>query len=139
VKLGRLRLSTSAALWCLLASSAAAQSGPGQRSSIVIAVGEQPTVPIPTLMEGAAGTVGNIELADQLFLRLARLGPTLLTAGDRGFVPLLARSWPLTWTHAPAGRTAYRSPPGMSSSPSSEPGTLPWPPDWRGSCGASLP
>ena len=44
-------------------------------------------------MEGAATSVGNIELADQLFLRLAELGPTLLTAGDRNFVPLLARSW----------------------------------------------
>jgi len=44
-------------------------------------------------MEGAAASVGNLELADQLFLRLAGLGPTLLTAGDRGFVPLLARSW----------------------------------------------
>jgi peptide/nickel transport system substrate-binding protein len=44
-------------------------------------------------MEGPAATAGNLELADQLFLRLAGLGPTLLTAGDRGFVPLLARSW----------------------------------------------
>jgi peptide/nickel transport system substrate-binding protein len=34
-----------------------------------------------------------MELADQLFLRLAELGPTLLTAGDRNFVPVLARSW----------------------------------------------
>ncbi|HEX6435304.1 MAG TPA: ABC transporter substrate-binding protein, partial [Gemmatimonadales bacterium] len=48
---------------------------------------------IPTLMEGQAASAGNLELADQLFLRLAGLGPTLLTAGDRGFVPLLARSW----------------------------------------------
>src|SRR5215212_7761272 len=72
----------------------AAQSSSGNRGgSIVIVTGQQPTVPIPTLMEGAANSVGNLELADQLFLRLAGLGPTLLTAGDRGFVPLLARSW----------------------------------------------
>lgn len=64
-----------------------------ERSSIVIVTGQQPTVPIPTLMEGSAASQGNMELADQLFLRLAGLGPTLLTAGDRGFVPLLARSW----------------------------------------------
>ena len=81
-------------LWLLfLAGSAAAQSDQGQRGSIVIAVGEQATMPIPTLMEGPAGTQGNFELADQLFLRLARLGPTLVTAGDRGFLPVLARSW----------------------------------------------
>ena len=84
---------TQATLLLLLAGQAAAQSTSGQRSSIVIAVGEQATVPIPTLMEGPAGNLGNLELADQLFLRLAGLGPTLLTSGDRGFVPLLARSW----------------------------------------------
>jgi peptide/nickel transport system substrate-binding protein len=44
-------------------------------------------------MEGAAGNLANSEIADQLFLRLAGLGPTLLTAGDRNFVPLLASSW----------------------------------------------
>jgi peptide/nickel transport system substrate-binding protein len=55
--------------------------------------GLQATLPIPTLMEGAANNVANIEIADQLFLRLAGLGPTLLTAGDRDFVPLLASSW----------------------------------------------
>lgn len=62
-------------------------------NSIVIVTGQQATLPIPTLMEGSAASVGNMEIADQLFLRLASLGPTLLTAGDRGFVPLLASSW----------------------------------------------
>jgi peptide/nickel transport system substrate-binding protein len=77
-----------------LASLALAQSsGERPRNSLVIVTGEQPTVPIPTLMEGPTLTAGNLELADQLFLRLAGLGPTLMTAGDRGFVPLLARSW----------------------------------------------
>jgi peptide/nickel transport system substrate-binding protein len=88
------RLSVSAGLLLLsLAGSSAAQSSSSRRGSIVIVTGEQPTMPIPTMMEGAAGTQGNLELADQLFCRLAGLGPTLLTAGDRGFVPLLARSW----------------------------------------------
>lgn len=77
----------------LLPATASAQSGRTPRGSIVIVTGQQPTMPIPTLMEGAANSVGNLELADQLFLRLAGLGPTLLTAGDRGFVPLLAKSW----------------------------------------------
>lgn len=81
----------AAGLMLLPLAAIAAQSK--HASSIVIVTGQQPTVPIPTLMEGPAASAGNLELADQLFLRLAGLGPTLLTAGDRGFVPLLARSW----------------------------------------------
>jgi peptide/nickel transport system substrate-binding protein len=77
----------------LLSPPAVAQSARDSRSTIVIVTGQQPTVPVPTLMEGAAANVANMELADQLFWRLARLGPTLLTAGDRNFVPQLARSW----------------------------------------------
>jgi peptide/nickel transport system substrate-binding protein len=69
------------------------QSRAEERNSIVIVTGLQATLPIPTLMEGAAANVANMEIADQLFLRLAGLGPTLLTAGDRNFVPLLASSW----------------------------------------------
>ena len=75
------------------AHSLAAQAGTSPPASIVIVTGQQPTIPIPTLMEGAASSLGNQELADQLFVRLAELGPTLLTAGDRNFVPILARSW----------------------------------------------
>ena len=70
-----------------------AQSPGDTRPSIVIVTGLQATLPIPTLMEGAAANVANMEIADQLFLRLAGLGPTLLTAGDRNFEPLLASSW----------------------------------------------
>jgi peptide/nickel transport system substrate-binding protein len=69
------------------------QSAQNAASSITIVTGQLATLPIPTLMEGAAGNVANFELADQLFLRLAGLSPTLLTTGDRDFVPLLARSW----------------------------------------------
>jgi peptide/nickel transport system substrate-binding protein len=77
----------------LPSAAAVAQSEREPRSTIVIVTGQQPTVPVPTLMEGPAANVANTELADQLFWRLARLGPTLLTAGDRNFVPQLARSW----------------------------------------------
>ena len=69
---------------------AAAQRPP---SSIVIVTGGEPSMPIPTLMEGPQSNVANFEVADHLFLRLANLGPGLVTAGDRGFVPMLARSW----------------------------------------------
>jgi peptide/nickel transport system substrate-binding protein len=78
---------------CFAWHPAEGQSRPDERNSIVIVTGLQATLPIPTLMEGAANNVANIEIADQLFLRLAGLGPTLLTAGDRNFVPLLASSW----------------------------------------------
>jgi peptide/nickel transport system substrate-binding protein len=71
---------------------AAAQS-PGAPTTIVIVTGEQASLPIPTLMEGPQANVANYEIADQLFLHLAGLGPTLTTAGDRDFVPLLAQRW----------------------------------------------
>ena len=76
-----------------LVRSVVAQSERDPGNSIVIVTGQLATLPIPTLMEGARTTVANLELADQLFLRLVGLGPTMLTAGDRNFVPQLARSW----------------------------------------------
>ena len=57
--------------------------------TIVIVSGQFPSQPIPTLTRGLADN----DIADLLFLRLARLGPTLTTVGDRDFVPQLARSW----------------------------------------------
>ncbi len=78
-------------------SSAGARSGAAQekdaRASLVIVNGEEATVPVPTLMEGAHKSTGNSDIADQLFLHLAQLGPTLITSGDRAFEPMLARSW----------------------------------------------
>jgi peptide/nickel transport system substrate-binding protein len=63
------------------------------RATIVIVVGHDAPMPIPTLMEGPQSELANFEISDHLFLRLAGLGPTLITAGDAGFIPLLARSW----------------------------------------------
>ncbi len=77
----------------LVSSEVATAQARDRRHSIVIGTGQLATLPIPTLMEGAASTVANGEVADQLFLRLATLGPTLTTAGDKDFVPQLARSW----------------------------------------------
>ncbi|MBA3317385.1 MAG: hypothetical protein H0T50_04760 [Gemmatimonadales bacterium] len=62
-------------------------------SSIVIVTGQQATLPVPTLMEGPQATLANNEISDHLFLRLAAIGPELVTSGDRGFQPQLARSW----------------------------------------------
>ncbi len=57
--------------------------------TIVIATGQEATLPIPTLISGT----GNQDVADLLFLRLAALGPDLKTAGDTGFEPQLASRW----------------------------------------------
>jgi peptide/nickel transport system substrate-binding protein len=78
----------------LVATLASAHPRPAAaQSSIVIVTGGEASVPIPTLMVGAQASLANSEIADQLFLRLAELGPTLITAGDRAFEPRLARSW----------------------------------------------
>src|SRR6188768_3991990 len=82
---------TALLLLALLAAAQASAQRPA--SSIVIVTGGEPSMPIPTLMEGAQNQVANFEVADHLFLRLANLGPGLINAGDRGFVPMLARSW----------------------------------------------
>ena len=66
---------------------------PPESASIVIVTGAQATAPVPTLLEGTRNSTANQDIADQLFLRLAGLGPGLVTAGDRDFVPLLARRW----------------------------------------------
>ena len=74
-------------------ATAAALQRPTAESSIVIVTGQDAPMPIPTLMEGPQANQANFEIADHLFLRLASLGRTLLTAGDQGFVPQLARAW----------------------------------------------
>lgn len=83
-----MRLPTVALAVALLGPPAvlAQTSIPG---TIVIVVGVEPTAPVPTVGTGKA----NVDVAELLFLRLARLGPDLVTAGDRGFVPELARRW----------------------------------------------
>ncbi len=88
------RTATIAALALLLSGiQAESQTSRKAATSIVIVTGGQATLPIPTLMEGGENSVGNLDVADQLFLRLADLGPKFQTSGDGGFVPGLARSW----------------------------------------------
>ncbi|MGH7513720.1 MAG: ABC transporter substrate-binding protein [Gemmatimonadales bacterium] len=60
---------------------------------IVILTGGESAAPVPTLNEGPLASTSNTDITDQLFLRLADLGPSRVTTGDRGFEPLLARSW----------------------------------------------
>lgn len=89
----RIAVVAALAAFCFPLRPARAQADAAVGASIVIVTGQQATMPIPTLMEGAASNVGNFDVADQLYLRLVGLGPNLQTAGDTGFVPGLARSW----------------------------------------------
>jgi len=57
--------------------------------SIVIILGQEPATPVPTLL----GAKANNDVADLLFLRLARPGRTLITTDEKSFEPQLARSW----------------------------------------------
>lgn len=57
---------------------------------VVMAMGQEPSAPVPYL---GASTTGNADAADQLFLRLAGLGPGARTNGDRVMAPELAREW----------------------------------------------
>lgn len=80
-----------AVLCALAASRATAQSrAPG---TVVIVTGQYPSSPVPTTMEGAQSTTANQELSDQLFLRLANLGPDRRTADETSFQPALAQRW----------------------------------------------
>jgi len=72
-----------------IAAPLAAQ-GATRQETVVIVGGQEPSTPIPTLVGNSAA---NIAVSDLLFLPLARLGPDLVTSGDKGFVPALARSW----------------------------------------------
>jgi peptide/nickel transport system substrate-binding protein len=59
------------------------------RDIVVIATPGDINTPIPTVNDNLT----NYEVINLLYLRLAELGPTLTTVGDRGFRPMLARSW----------------------------------------------
>lgn len=76
-------------LLLLTACTLNGQDASGERGTMVIVVGQEGALPVPTLVAGSA----NRDVADLLFLRLAELGPTLTTRGDTGFEPRLARSW----------------------------------------------
>jgi peptide/nickel transport system substrate-binding protein len=77
------------ALVVLASAAPLAAQRPADAGTIVIVVGQEGSTPIPTLGSGRA----NQDISDLLFLRLAHLGPDLVTAGDKGFTAELARSW----------------------------------------------
>ncbi len=71
-------------------SAALAQSRGPDTGTLVIGVPADPQAPVPTLW---AGEVVNREVSDLLFLRLADLGPQVVTGDEKKFVPKLARQW----------------------------------------------
>ncbi len=76
-------------LLTLLAACGRGEPSGDTGGSMVIAIGDDPDAPIPTLPLNGA----DLEVEDLLFLRLADIGPGLNTLGDSGFVPRLARRW----------------------------------------------
>lgn len=82
------KIRSALALGAVIAAALPLQAQ-SDHGSIVVVTGQYPGLPIPTLIQGSS----NQDVADLLFLRLARLGPTLATDGDAGFIPQLAASW----------------------------------------------
>ncbi len=77
----------------LLAAAAALPATaqrPQDHGAAVILLGQEPVTPIPTLYGGSSA---NANVADLLFLRLARPGQVLVTTDEHTFEPELARSW----------------------------------------------
>ena len=73
----------------LLPTALPARQRPADHGSIVIIVGQEPATPVPTLL----GAKADNDVADLLFLRLARPGRALNTADEKSFEPELAKSW----------------------------------------------
>jgi peptide/nickel transport system substrate-binding protein len=87
------RISCAATIVLLLAPLAAgpaAGQGATRQETVVIVSGLEAATPIPTLN---TNSVANQSVTDLLFLPLARLGQDNVTSGDKGFTPVLARSW----------------------------------------------
>jgi peptide/nickel transport system substrate-binding protein len=73
----------------LVAATAEARQRPGDHGTIVIVMGADPATPVPTML----GAKADNDVADLLFLRLARPGTGLSTTDEKSFEPQLARSW----------------------------------------------
>jgi len=82
-------LATACALFVAVPCQGQQSERSAQRDVVVIATPGDINTPIPTVNDNLT----NYEVINLLYLRLAELGPTLSTVGDRGFRPMLARSW----------------------------------------------
>lgn len=85
-----MRRSTLAALVVALMLAPTIVVAQAVRGTLVLATGQDPSLPIPFV---GTASVGNADVADQLFLRLGTIRGTFRTAGDDALDPQLARSW----------------------------------------------
>src|SRR5688572_21344499 len=81
--------------WTLVLAAALVQVVPpllaqAPQGTLVIATRQDPSAPVPYI---GPTTTGNGDVTDQLFLRLAGLGPRSSTIGDNALVPELASRW----------------------------------------------
>lgn len=79
-------------LVAVLAGCAVTDNSGGGAGTLVISTPGDPDALVPPLV----GTTQGRQIADLVFDRLAVLGDSLNTIGDRGFIPQLAHSW--TWS-----------------------------------------
>src|ERR1051325_3229525 len=82
------RLTAAAALAGLLLVAAWARTG-DSCATLVIATAGEPDILLPPVSEFASTR----DVTEQLFLKLADLGPSGNTIGDEDFQPLLAERW----------------------------------------------
>jgi peptide/nickel transport system substrate-binding protein len=86
----RLLLAAALALSVGAPGSVLLAQGTKEPATLAIAYPRDPSLPIPTLW---SGDIANQEVSDLIFLRLADVGPEVVTTGDKGFIPRLARKW----------------------------------------------
>lgn len=77
-------------LLCFASPALTAQGRATDTGTLVIGVAREAGAPIPTLW---GNDNANREVSDLMFLRLADLGPQLITADESKFIPRLARKW----------------------------------------------
>src|SRR3982750_2082553 len=58
--------------------------------TLVISIGGDPDALVPSLLQTTAAA----EMVDLIYDRLADIGDSITTVGDRGFTPRLADHWP---------------------------------------------
>lgn len=85
----RLRLLSGLSPALLLACEPSATCPPGRCGTLIFAAAAEPT----TLNPALATRTEERDVHDQIFEKLADIGPDLVTVGDSGFEPRLAASW----------------------------------------------
>lgn len=85
----RLRLAASTVALGLLAACAGDKSAGNGGGTVIAGMGTDPTSLFPFLAQDETGFAAN----DLMFEKLAAIGPSLSSVGDKDFTPRLAKSW----------------------------------------------